>query len=122
MDECWYDLEFDRDLIEASFAMQYGIRLGHKDGEEITLSEFFRLLRGLMPETPLGQIVSIRCEKDLKRIRRFGESERRIRAEWKRFRSGSSEPKCSAQEWDRSIHLLQNVLGNMFGGGCFGGD
>lgn len=44
--------------------------------------EFCTLLSGIMPETPLGQIVSIRAEKDPKRIKEFTKDQRRIRNDW----------------------------------------
>ena len=37
----------------------------------MTWSEFATLLSGLMPDTPLGQIISIRAEKDKEVIKRF---------------------------------------------------
>ena len=37
----------------------------------MTWSEFATLLSGLMPDTPLGQIISIRAEKDKEIIKRF---------------------------------------------------
>ena len=36
----------------------------------MTWSEFATLLSGLMPDTPLGQIISIRAEKDLLKIKK----------------------------------------------------
>ena len=46
--ESWYDLLEDYDLIEASFAKQYGIRL--RNEQDMTWSEFATLLSGLMPD------------------------------------------------------------------------
>ena len=48
--------------IEASFLKQYGIRL--REDDNMSYSEFCSLLSNIMPDTPLGQIVSIRAEKD----------------------------------------------------------
>jgi len=53
-------LERDWALIEASFCMQYGIRLSCED---ITTGEFLRLFAGLLPETPLGRAVANRPKK-----------------------------------------------------------
>jgi len=76
----YYDLEFDRDAIEASFAGQYGIRLSK---EEIGVGEFLRLLSGLMPDTPLGQLVSIRSGAHCGQ----GPAHLHIRRDWALFRA-----------------------------------
>ena len=47
-------------------------------------SEFCSLLSGIMPDTPLGQIVAIRAEKDPKVLKRFTKEQKRIRNEWQR--------------------------------------
>lgn len=78
--EQYYDLFDDWDLIEASFLKQYGIRLRTVD--DMPWSEFCALLSGIMPNTPLGQVVSIRAEKNKKVIQNFTEEQRRIRTEW----------------------------------------
>lgn len=59
--------------------MQYNIRLSKED---VSYSEFSKLLRGVMPETPLGKVVSIRAETDRETIKRFGNYEKKIRYEW----------------------------------------
>lgn len=47
-------------------------------------SEFCTLLIGIMPETPLGRIVSIRAETDRKIIKNFSKEERTIHNNWKK--------------------------------------
>lgn len=79
-EESYYDLEEDYDLIEASFAKQYGIRLSREN--DMSWAEFCSLLSGLMPDTPLGQIVSIRSETDSKIIKNFSKEQRKIRSDW----------------------------------------
>ena len=79
--EDWYDLYEDWGLIEASFTAQYGIRL--RQEEDMSWSEFCTLLAGIMPETPLGQVVSIRCENDKEVLKRFTKEQHRIRNEWR---------------------------------------
>ena len=44
--------------------------------------EFCSLLSGLMQDTPLGQIVGIRSEKDPKKIKNFTKEQRKIRNDW----------------------------------------
>lgn len=68
-------------MIEASFAAQYGIRL--RAEPDMTWSEFTTLLAGIMPETPLGQIVSIRAENDREKLKHFTPEQKRIRSEWR---------------------------------------
>ena len=79
--ESYYDLIEDFDLIESSFAQQYGIRL-RNEIDTMKWGEFASLLSGLNGDTPLGNIVRIRSEKDPKTIKNFTESEREIRSKW----------------------------------------
>lgn len=44
--------------------------------------EFSTLLAGIMPETPLGQIISIRSETDPDILKSFNSEQKRIRNEW----------------------------------------
>lgn len=44
--------------------------------------EFTALLSGLLPDTPLGQVIQIRSEKDPERIRSFTPAQRRIYDAW----------------------------------------
>lgn len=80
-DESFYDLIDDFDLIESSFAQQYGIRL-RMEIDTMKWGEFSSLLSGLNGDTPLGNIVRIRSEKDPKVIKNFTENEKRIRSKW----------------------------------------
>ena len=109
-EEVYYDLEFDRDLIEASFAMQYGIRLSRED---IGCGEFYRLLRGLMGDTPLAGVVAVRSERDFARIKGFGSYERKVRADWMRFKSRAAT--CDKRNgWEADVRGLQTVLERAF--------
>lgn len=75
-----YDLFEDYDLIEASFAEQYGIRLRHEKG--MPYSEFSTLLAGIRGETPLGRIIRIRLEDDKDVLKNFTPEMRKIRRDW----------------------------------------
>ena len=79
--ETWYDLFDDWYLIESSFAQQYGIRL-RKDLKNMEWGEFSSLLAGINGDTPLGNIVRIRSEKDPEQIKKFTPAEKKIRNEW----------------------------------------
>ena len=76
----WYDLDEDYDLIEASFAQQYGIRLRNED--DMSWSESCSLLSGIMPDTPLGKVVAIRSEKDSKVLKTFSKEQMKIHNDW----------------------------------------
>lgn len=78
--ETYYDLWDDWELIESSFLSQYGIRLRTED--DMSYGEFCSLLSGLMPETPLGRVVSIRAEKDPKVIKNFTKEQKKIHNDW----------------------------------------
>lgn len=71
----------DYELIEASFAQQYGIRLRREN--DMSWDEFSTLLAGLNGDTPLGHIVSIRSETDKERLKQFTPAERKIRNDWR---------------------------------------
>ena len=78
----WYDLIDDYDLIESSFAEQYGIRLRRES--DMSWGEFATLLAGLNEKTALGKIVSIRSEKDPKIIKNFTKEQKMIRSAWQK--------------------------------------
>lgn len=45
--------------------------------------EFSTLLAGIMPKTPLGQIVSIRSEEDKDILKTFTKEQHEIRNDWR---------------------------------------
>lgn len=104
----FYDPVFDKDLIESSFATQYGIRL--RQEPDISYAEWSRLVSGLMPETPLGKVVQIRMETDPKVISKFGEYERRVRADWNKFKHSQQ----TQEQSEKSLEELQMMLKNLF--------
>ncbi|WP_372776330.1 Gp15 family bacteriophage protein [Paenibacillus sp. 79R4] len=102
----WYDLYEDWGLIESSIAMQYGIRL--RAEPDMTWDEFCTLLAGIMPETPLGQIVQIRSENDREKLKNFTPEQHRIRNEWrsrelKQVQWTEEEKAKAAQEFQKII-------------------
>lgn len=105
--ESYYDLYEDYGLIEASFAQQYGIRLRNED--EMTWDEFVTLLSGLNGETPLGNIVSIRSEKDPKRIKEFTKEQKRIHRDWQRKQAES----MTREEYDEAMKMFSNLFRGM---------
>ncbi|MEK5414498.1 Gp15 family bacteriophage protein [Paenibacillus sp. FSL L8-0708] len=111
--ENWYDLREDWALIEASLAKQYGIRI--RQHGNMPFSEFCTLVTGLMPDTPLGSIVTIRSEKDPKVRRGFSKEQRRIYNEW---RNRKAEDKLADPDMlNQEFKGMEAMLTKMFGGG-----
>lgn len=108
--EDWYDLYEDWGLIEASFTAQYGIRL--RQEEDMSWSEFCTLLAGIMPETPLGQVVSIRCENDKEVLKRFTKEQHRIRNEWRSRRTKAVA--LNKDEAKKQLKMFQEAMKKAF--------
>ena len=85
-------MKFDWDLIVASFAQQYGIRL-YYEYENMSCEEFRQLLSGLNGDTTLGYVVQTRAEKDPKKIRKMTAHEKKIRNDWVAFKSKNNKAK-----------------------------
>jgi len=111
--EVLFDLEMDIGLIEASFAAQYGIRL--RQERNISVAEFMVLLAGLLPDTPLGIVMNVRGERDMKRVAGFSNAERRIYDEWRAFVLASKMREPARVCGDSSESGLQGMLEKMFG-------
>lgn len=108
--EDWYDLYEDWGLIEASFTSQYGIRLRQED--DMSWSEFCTLLAGIMPETPLGQVVSIRCENDKEVLKNFTKEQHRIRNEWRSRRTKAVA--LNKDEVKKQLKMFQEAMKKAF--------
>lgn len=112
-DESWYDLREDWPLIEASFATQYGIRI--RQHTDMPWDEFCTLVAGLMPETPLGSIVTIRSEKDRKAIKGFTPAQKKIYNDW-RLRTANKQLE-NQEQLDEKMKAMEAAFAQMFGGG-----
>ena len=108
-DECFYDLDFDWDIIVSSFLQQYGIRLNY-EYDTISHIEFNQLLRGINGDTPLGYTVQVRAETDQKKIREMTAQDKKIRQEWKDFKSKQQKQNVVVLSKDE----IDKVLSNMF--------
>ncbi|MGG4397244.1 Gp15 family bacteriophage protein [Paenibacillus thiaminolyticus] len=97
--------------MEASFAAQYGIRL--RADPEMTWSEFSTLLAGIMPETPLGQIVSIRAENDREKLKLFTSEQKRIRTEWRNRQL--RQVKFDPNEAAKAVAEFEKMIAKAFG-------
>ena len=108
--ESYYDLFDDWNLIESSFLKQYGIRL--RTADDMSYEEFCSLLSGIMPDTPLGGIVSIRAEKDPKVIKQFTKEQKNIYNEWKLKKASEMKKDTKAYKdyWSRMQQDLKTAF------------
>ena len=76
-------------------------------------SEFCSYLSGIMPDTPLGQIISIRSEKNEDIIKNFTPEQKRIKSEWeKKMASNVSE-----KELDEVLNGFKEMFKTLAKGG-----
>ena len=71
------------------------------------------MFSGLLPETPIGHIITIRSETDQKRIKDFNEDQRRIYREWQSKMSKEKEKDIETMKKD--MESLSKLLQEMFG-------
>lgn len=93
----------------ASFAKQYGIRLLTED---ISVREYRKLLTGIMHDTPLGYVISVRSEKDPKKVREMTNVEKDIRRKWQQFRAAKAGP----VQYTMTVEQFQQLFKNLAGG------
>ena len=108
---CWFDVEYDKVLIEQSIAKQYGVLPSEQD--DLHYSDWSKMVSGLMEDTPLGRIVSIRSEKDQNVILKFTSEQKRVRTEWMNFRL---QRQTNEKDIKQSMKNLQSMLASMFRG------
>lgn len=63
-----------------------------------------------MPETPLGKIVSIRCEDDKETLKNFTKEHHRIRNEWR----GKKLENVSDENKQEMINQFQSMMKSAF--------
>ncbi|WP_249806065.1 Gp15 family bacteriophage protein [Copranaerobaculum intestinale] len=102
----------DWDLIEASFAMQYPGK--NLYDESMDWVQFSALLAGIMPETPLGQIVSIRSEEDPRVLKSFTAEQHQIRNNWREKKRQEQLDKLTSTDMEKQIVDLQNMMAHAF--------
>lgn len=107
--DTFYDIREDWELIEASFASQYSVRLR---STPMAWSEFVSLLSSLLPETPFGRVVSIRAEKDPKVIKSFNTAQKQIFRDWKI--KMAKQVRVSPEDMNRDMQALANTLEVLF--------
>lgn len=75
--------------------------------------EFCTLLSGIMPKTPLGQVVSIRCEENEDIIKQFTKDQHEIRNNW-RNRHNPTEG-MTEEEKMKAVVEIQDIIALAFG-------
>lgn len=108
--ELWYDLDEDWPLVEASLAQQYKIRI-RKEIDNMDYAELSNLISGLMPDTPLGNIIQIRSEDDEEVLKNFTQEQKNIRWEYRRKIAN----KIDAEEYKQVIAEFQKAFKEMAG-------
>lgn len=78
----------------------------------MTFSEFSTLLTGIMPKTPLGQIVSIRAEEDKDMLKNFTKDQHQIRDDWRNRNNPIKE--MTDEEKAEKIMEVQNLFAKAF--------
>ena len=76
------------------------------------MSEYLKLLGGLMADTPLGEVVQIRAETDRERIAKMTVTEKRIRSEWQTFKARQT---LKDNKPTMSVDQLQQILSSLAG-------
>ena len=72
--------------------------------------EFCSLLSGLKPDTPLGNIVSIRSEKDKNILKHFTPEQKKIRSDWRRRKT---ERITDMKQYDQDMRMFENMFKSM---------
>lgn len=81
----------------------------------MTWDEFRSLLSGLLPDTPLGQIVQIRAENDREKLEQFTPEQKKIRAAWRTRNMKKVE--MTPEEARKAVEQFERMMASLFGGG-----
>ena len=79
--------------------------------EDISVSEYRKLLVGMMADTPLGEVVRIRSETDRETIEQMTAQEKKIRSDWQKFRA----QKPCKQQITISVEQFQQMMRSISG-------
>lgn len=104
-------------LIEQSIAKQYHILPSEQP--ELSYSDWAKLVSGLMDDTPLGRIVSIRSETKKEILKSFTQEQNEIRREWRQFVAMKQQMTVYTQQEEKAIEAqmqaLEKMLASAFG-------
>ena len=68
-----------------------------------------------MGDTPLGYVVQIRAETDTKKIGQMTEQEKKIRREWRQFKTKQAMANHQAQQITMTVEQFQNAMRSLAG-------
>ena len=112
--EACYDPDFDALLIEQSLAVQYGI-LPSQQGN-LLFADWYKLVGGLMDNTPLGRVVAVRGETDRKKLAAMGPWAQRIHQQWQAHLARRALETTSPADLRRQMDSLEAAMAKLFGG------
>jgi hypothetical protein len=98
-------------LIEASISQQYGIRF-RKEMSDMTWDEVRVMISGLLPETPLGRIISIRSEENADMLKAYNSDMLKIRSDYRNKQA--SKMLENTEQLDNEFDAWEKVLGKLF--------
>lgn len=103
-----YDLFDDWDLIASSLKTQYKYSI-RKEIDKLSWGELISDIAGLNSETPLGNIIRIRKEKDPEILKKFTPEELKIRNEWR----NKSASQISPENYEQAMENIKNMFKSM---------
>lgn len=103
-----YDLFDDWDLVASSLKTQYGYSI-RKEIDSLDWGELISDIAGLKGDTPLGNIVRIRKEKDPEVLKKFTPEEIKIRNEW----LTKSASQISEENYEQAMESIKNMFKTM---------
>ncbi len=77
-------------------------------------SEFCSYLSGIMPDTPLGQIVQIRAEDNKEILKSFTNEQKRIRSDWRNRQAAQ----VSKEDMEEVLKEFENMFKDLTRGGA----
>lgn len=103
-----YDLFDDWDLVASSLKTQYEYSI-RKEIDSLDWGELISDIAGLKGDTPLGNIVRIRKEKDPEVLKKFTPEEIKIRNEW----LTKSASQISEENYEQAMESIKNMFKTM---------
>lgn len=103
-----YDLFDDWDLIASSLKTQYKYSI-RKEIDNLSWGELISDIAGLKGDTPLGNIIRIRKEKDPEVLKKFTPEELKIRNEW----LSKSASQISEENYAQAMESIKNMFKTM---------
>lgn len=103
-----YDLFDDWDLVASSLKTQYGYSI-RREIDNLDWGELISDIAGLKGDTPLGNIVRIRKEKDPEVLKKFTPEEIKIRNEW----LNKTASQISEENYEQAMESIKNMFKTM---------